>query len=232
MKKLLTEPKKRRGVTLIELIVVLAITAMMVPAAFAVFGNQDRSQFDIGMQQIQSDLRLALNRADTGIGPEPSGCPGPSCPLHTDDLLFGERIQIPEVSSTKKYISDRLLVRSDNSVASLGGTYAKTVNLPPDIQFTSAQTKSVTNAVASLSTPASIVFYKFNRDQTTLPVQTRVFGDGSWQNSNNYTTNSTQKARFDFSSTKNTGITGCIIINLAGNDIQQYSEQSKCNSNF
>ena len=93
MKRRSTKLKQRRGVTLIELIVVLAITAMMVPAAFAVFGNNDRSQFDIGMQQIQSDLRLALNRADSGIGPEPTaGCPGSSyCPMKTDDQPMESR---------------------------------------------------------------------------------------------------------------------------------------------
>ncbi len=231
MKRRFTKLKQRRGVTLIELIVVLAITAMMVPAAFAVFGNNDRSQFDIGMQQIQSDLRLALNRANAGIGPEPSGCPGPSCPLQSNDLLFGERVQFPDPATNKKYVSERLLKDPSNLVLPLrDGKYTKSVNLPPDINYTGTKTKNGGTEVA-LST-ANIIFYKLNFNQTTLPAQTRVFGDNSWNNTANYATNSIQKARIDFASTKNAGISGCIIINLAGNDIQQYSEKSKCDANF
>ena len=244
----------RPGVTLIELIIVLAITALMVPAAFSALGNNDRAKFDINTQQLQSSLRLSLNRAEAGIGPEPdSNCPGgSSCPLQPGDLLFGEALHFngaggthndfdftTEAGLVTNYQERRLKVEASDEVSPYA---ASNKTLPAEMGYDCFQVK----AGSSPTTPCYkssvfVVFYKLSKDSTTLPIQTKVFSDDlSYSrvsdmktlplagNLNGYNSNNAQKVILKLKGTKDPGLTACIIINLAANDIQQYSGGTKC----
>ena len=61
--------KQRKGVTLIELIIVLAISAFMITIALNGITNRGRSSFDDGMKQVFNDLRSIQNEAAAGQGP-------------------------------------------------------------------------------------------------------------------------------------------------------------------
>ncbi len=69
----------RSGVTLIELILVLAISAFMIVLALGGLTNRGRSQFDDGMRQVFNNLRKVQNEAASGqwAGATSSACANP-----------------------------------------------------------------------------------------------------------------------------------------------------------
>lgn len=68
--------KSSRGVTLIELILVLAISAFMIVLALGGLTNRGRSQFDDGMNQVFNNLRKIQNEAASG---QWAGVTNPAC---------------------------------------------------------------------------------------------------------------------------------------------------------
>ena len=242
----------RPGVTLIELVIVLAITALMVPAAFSALGNNDRAKFDINTQQLQSSLRLSLNRAEAGIGPEPdSNCPGgSSCPLQPGDLLFGEALHFNGAGGTHSgfnfttdaglvtnYQERRLKVGSAGSVL----PYAASGKiLPAEMGYDCYQVRAGASLTSCSKNSVFVVFYKLSKDSTTLPVQTKVFSDDlsysrisdmeliPTSGSNGYNSSAAQKIMLKLKGTKDPSLSACIIINLSANDIQQFPGGAKC----
>ncbi len=69
-------PRLRSGVTLIELILVLAISAFMIVLALGGVNNRGRSQFDDGMSQVLNNLRKIQNEAASG---QWAGATNPEC---------------------------------------------------------------------------------------------------------------------------------------------------------
>lgn len=57
---------KQKGITLIELILVLAISAFMIVLALGGVTNRGRAQFDDGMRQVLNNLRTVQNEAVSG----------------------------------------------------------------------------------------------------------------------------------------------------------------------
>lgn len=66
MTKYKLTPRLRSGVTLIELILVLAISSFMIVLALGGLTNRGRSQFDDGMNQVLNNLRQVQNEAASG----------------------------------------------------------------------------------------------------------------------------------------------------------------------
>lgn len=69
-------PRLRSGVTLIELILVLAISAFMIVLALGGLTNRGRSQFDDGVRQVFNNLRKVQNEAASG---QWAGATSPAC---------------------------------------------------------------------------------------------------------------------------------------------------------
>lgn len=78
---------KRRGVSLVELIIVLAISALMVTIAIATFGSRKRVVADDAAKQIESIYQTARNEAQQGLGPTNGATFNPG------ETLFGQAMQ-------------------------------------------------------------------------------------------------------------------------------------------
>jgi prepilin-type N-terminal cleavage/methylation domain-containing protein len=78
---------KRRGVSLVELIIVLAISALMVTIAIATFGSRKRVVADDAAKQLESIYQTARNEAQQGLGPTNGATFNPG------ETLFGQAIQ-------------------------------------------------------------------------------------------------------------------------------------------
>ena len=248
----------RPGVTLIELIVVLAITALMVPAAFSILGNNDRSKFDIATGQVQSDMRLALNRVQSGIGPEPDplNCPGSGCSIQPGELLFGEALifgssgnfdgnSFPSVGSVgTQYLSYRLKIGTsesgqDNQIYNYLPVTKK--DFSQDLGYKCYKENDI-NAPSCSNGQIGVVFYKLNKTANTLPAQTQFFKQSDLRSfgppcggsnkincyGSGYTSTPISKLIIMLQSRTDANIKSCIIINRAANDVQKYTGRDKC----
>jgi len=68
---LMPKPRKRRGFSLIEVTIVLAISALLLVGALSIIQNGDRRNFDNSMQTVVAQVREIQNEANEGIGPDP-----------------------------------------------------------------------------------------------------------------------------------------------------------------
>lgn len=65
------KPQLRAGITLIEVIIVMAISAMLVVIVVSVGQSRGRREFDVNMKALASAIQTAQNAAAAGIGPDP-----------------------------------------------------------------------------------------------------------------------------------------------------------------
>lgn len=77
----------KNGFTLIELMIVLAISAGLIAIAFTTFAQRRRVASDDAVEQIASSIQTVRNEAQNGLGPD-----DPSVFRH-DDTFFGEAIE-------------------------------------------------------------------------------------------------------------------------------------------
>ncbi len=78
-----TISRHHRGITLIEVIIVLAISSMLIVIAAGFLRNNGRSDFDNSMRQLTNEIRAVQNEANTGIGPDPTTY---DCPARVDSF--------------------------------------------------------------------------------------------------------------------------------------------------
>lgn len=90
-------PGLRSGVTLIELILVLAISAFMIVLALGGLTNRGRSQFDDGMNQVLNNLREVQNEAVNGQAPICKG--GATGCLDSGQQVFGRAVSFATTSN-------------------------------------------------------------------------------------------------------------------------------------
>lgn len=93
-------PRLRSGVTLIELILVLAISSFMIVLALGGLTNRGRVQFDDGMNQVLNNLREVQNEAVNGQAPICTV--GASNCLQSGHQVFGRGVSFTTTSNEYK----------------------------------------------------------------------------------------------------------------------------------
>lgn len=97
--KLKPELRVRSGVTLIELILVLAISSFMIVLALGGFNGRNRASFDRGADQVLSSLRSVQNEATSGQwqGRTDCGSAQEDC-LQSGEQLVGKGVTLSTLS--------------------------------------------------------------------------------------------------------------------------------------
>ena len=125
--------KPNRGVTLIELILVLAISAFMIVLALGGLTNRGRVQFDDGVSQVLNNLRQVQNEAVNGQAPICTV--GASNCLQSGHQVFGRGVSFRTTSNEYK----TFLVNSwgpDNAALQQGVVPEQTRKFPAGVRLT------------------------------------------------------------------------------------------------
>lgn len=172
------------GFTLLEIILVLAISIGLVTIAFSFTPDRQRAQFTDSMKQVVGNLQAVQNDVASGLGPPP-GCPtSPSCPLAPGEQLIGRAISFstgtsfnqetlaasgsnPSITVGKSYhtFQLKLVIGTDgklDTLANYEGTDAEkiagtSINLPDNVGFR-GYTYTSCSSIDSISQPILIAF--------------------------------------------------------------------------
>lgn len=153
--RLIPEFPIRSGVTLVELILVLAISSFMIVLALGGVNNRGRSQFDQGMDQVLSSLRQAQNEATNGQGLKcTTGTPG--C-LASGQEIFGRGMSFKVgVDSYKIFLVNSWGNPGDeNSAVQQGIVPEENKRFPVNVTLKSI-TQKLPESTINVQTPAMI----------------------------------------------------------------------------
>lgn len=206
----------RRGVSLIELIMVIAISSFMIAIALAGLNNSGRSRFDDGMRQVLNRLREVQNQAANGQAP--------SNGLLAGQELFGKGVWFTTVPTTgyNEYFVRRPLPPTDGStdysgfVADFAG---RDVKLPNSLKLTKIE-------VAGTTAPKGMIVFARREEggstqgQTSSSALPYFFAESTFagltqaNNANSYISPQTATVTLSFTSADGK-YTAKIIINCA-----------------
>lgn len=126
---------KQRGVSLVEVILVLAISSILVTTVLAGRNSvRSQAQFIDGMERIKEQILLTKSDANTGKSATASG-------TSTGYLLLGESIKFSKVSNTNMYIYNVMckansdMVCGDSVTTSTMSASRKTIATPWKISY-------------------------------------------------------------------------------------------------
>lgn len=139
----------RRGVTLIEVMIVLAISGLLVVAAIATLGSHNSVLFEAGVQNVVNDIRTVVNEARSGLGPAGSQITNPNDPdaymisggIPGGWAIFGEAVEFDNNcgsggAATQSCLRVYKLMKSTNPTVHNIIPYERyTSSLPSNLQF-------------------------------------------------------------------------------------------------
>lgn len=118
-----------RGLSLVELMIVLALSSMIVAGSLAWFGSKRSTDFYDQMRQIESSIREVQSEISSNLVPgyaDAAGCtdypdPSPSCPLSDGDQVLATGVGIG-TDLTQSAVTRTLQVRYFKGLAADGHT--------------------------------------------------------------------------------------------------------------
>ncbi|OGL30763.1 hypothetical protein A3F37_04050 [Candidatus Saccharibacteria bacterium RIFCSPHIGHO2_12_FULL_41_12] len=106
-----------RGYTIVEVMIFLVVSAgLLVSVLGVISGQQQKTRFQTGVRDFESQLQDTINDVETGYYPNTAGNAGEGGDLKAGDKIFiGKGIQFYKNSSTNELTSWREMVISGNT---------------------------------------------------------------------------------------------------------------------
>lgn len=158
---------KRQGLTLIEVMLVLALSGVLVVAALSTFRGRNSFTFQNNVRQVGENIRTVANETKSGLGPvsyaagatnntDPKKPAALTPPFSTDDNIYGEAIEFyPKCDSSN--IDDWCLVVHKlkiNASKDISAYERYPIELPSNLKINYEDTQYNDVDIDSVTTPS------------------------------------------------------------------------------